>query len=310
MINLVKADLYKESRKKRLYFVFILFCLFSVCFLYFVSKNLSSTRVFEPLDNNLELNLFNSETDINLSRYYKYSDSVIVSKEILSETMYSKTRDIVSNSMPLYYLLGLVFTFFAYHSFSYEYMRGTTAWIFLSKYKRKDILISKVISLVIMLIIFVSVLNLLNMVFSSVFGNDNILLLTKTIYLNSRFIDVPLVFYLLFKSFIYMIPIIFMIVFSLMLTIYFKGKSISLFICVFSYLFSNSIMHYLIKKNYTFVSMLPFGYIDFTYFEGNYYLLNNAIYNIDISLNKGILVLMFYFVLFSFLSVKFINRDV
>lgn len=280
MKHLVKANLYLES--KRFSFVFLIIVIsFSVIYLFYLSKNIDySNTLYSVIDGE--------------SKYIdKYNYSTLISKEILSNTKYSVTRDIVVNSSPLYYLLGIVFIFKAYYSI-----------------RDSSNLLSKVISLVIVLSLYMCLINFLIIVFSCVFGDENILCLTKMIYFNSKFIDVSLVFYLVFKSILYMIPIIFIIMFTFMLSIIFKGKSISLIISVILYLMGSSICVSMISNGYVFPLVLPFSYIDFTYFEGNSYLYNNALYSVDINLFKGIIILLMYEVIFYFISVKLLNKGV
>lgn len=281
MKHLVKANLYLESKRFRFIFLIIVIS-FSIIYLLYLSKNIDySNTIYSVIDGE--------------SKYIdKYNYSTLISKEILSNTKYSTTRDIVVNSSPLYYLLGIVFIFKAYYSI-------------------KDInssLLSKVISLVIVLSLYMCLINLFIIVFSSIFGDENILYLTKIIYFNRKFIDVSLVFYLVFKSILYMIPIVFIILFTFMLSIMFKGKSISLIISILFYLMGSSICVSMVSNGYSFISVLPFSYIDFTYFEGNSYLYNNALYSVDINLYKGIIVLFIYEVIFYFISIKLLNKNV
>lgn len=281
MKHLVKANLYLESKRFRFIFLIIVIS-FSIIYLFYLSNNIDySNTIYSVIDGE--------------SKYIdKYNYSTLISKEILSNTSYSVTRDIVVSSSPLYYLLGIVFIFKAYYSIK----------------DSNSNLLSKVISLVIVLSLYMCLINLFIIVFSSIFGDENILYLTKTIYFNRKFIDVSLIFYLVFKSILYMIPIVFIIMFTFMLSIIFKGKSISLIISILFYLLGSSICVSMVSNGYTFISLLPFGYIDFTYFEGNSYLYNNALYSVDINLYKGIIILFIYEVIFYFISVKLVNKNV
>ena len=100
-----------------------------------------------------------------------------------------------------------------------------------------------------------------------------------------------------------MLPIVFMILLTLLLTILFKGNTISLVINMIVYLLSTTLMGNLLKFGITFVYKLPICYIDLTYFE-------NAVYNSDITLNNGFIILSFYSIIFFILSVRLFKKDV
>lgn len=312
MINLIKADLYKETRKKSLIYLILVVSIFTVVYLYISSKNLSSSDSFSPKLGEKEYFSINSKGDYQeyLEKYNDYEKSSLASSEINSETVYSKTREIIINSMPLYYLVGIVLVFMSFQSLSYDYQHGTLKYVFLAKEGRVKVFISKFVSLLTILVFFISLVNVLNIVCSSIFGDKSVIYLTKTIYYNKKFIDLSLVHYVIIKSFIYMVPIIFMILLTFFMTILFNGNTISLVINMTVYLLSTTLMGNLLKFGITFVYKLPICYIDFTYFEGNIHLLNNAIYNSNVTLNNGFIILSLYSVIFFVLSIKLFKRDV
>ena len=101
-----------------------------------------------------------------------------------------------------------------------------------------------------------------------------------------------------------------MILLTFFMTILFNGNTISLVINMIVYLLSTTLMGNLLKFGITFVYKLPICYIDFTYFEGSIHLLNNAIYNSNVTLNNGFIILSLYSVIFFVLSIKLFKRDV
>lgn len=71
------------------------------------------------------------------------------------------------------------------------------------------------------------------------------------------------------------------------------GKFRSYF--TYNYLcYGASLMGILLNYNVSLVSYLPISYMDFTYFEDGSYLLNNAIYNSNISIKMSLIVLSIY----------------
>lgn len=69
-------------------------------------------------------------------------------------------------------------------------------------------------------------------------------------------------------------------------------------------------MGILLNYNVSLVSYLPISYMDFTYFEDGSYLLNNAIYNSNISIKMSLIVLSIYNIISLILSLILFNKDV
>ncbi len=176
--------------------------------------------------------------------------------------------------------------------------------------ERWKIFFSKVISLFIISLLLVGIIIVGSSLFSSIFGKEFIFLVSKTIYFNSKFVDISLLSYLIMKAIVYLIPILFMIILTLFICILFNGKNSGLTLLIIIYVMGASLMGILLNYNVSLVSYLPISYMDFTYFEDGSYLLNNAIYNSNISIKMSLIVLSIYNIISLILSLILFNKDV
>ena len=112
------------------------------------------------------------------------------------------------------------------------------------------------------------------------------------------------------KAIVYLIPILFIIILTLFICILFNGKNLGLTLLIIIYVMGSSLMGILLNYNVSLVSYLPISYMDFTYFEDGSYLLNNAIYNSNISIKMSLIVLSIYNIISLILSLILFNKDV
>lgn len=316
MGKLILAELYKESRKKS-FKIFILLIIFvSVLSLILINKNLKLES--EQLDIYPQ---YSEEEYLDVNKYGSYSQYLkdyenyksYMDKEIVKSEVFNKTK---INALYIYYptflfVIGLVSIFISFNILSYDYQSKSLRYVFQSHKGRNKILISKVIT-VILLSIFYSFLLFLTFLFTLCFlTKENLLLETIPIYLGNSLKYVPIVLYYLFKTFLYIIPITFISIFTVFLTIFLKGNTFALIISNIVYFCSLLVSQILITYGYTFIRYSFLPYLDFTYFENSKsVILNNLIYNLDLSIEKGFIILIVYSTLFFIFSIKFIKRDV
>lgn len=314
MKNLIKADLFKEFHKRNFKYVICFLILFMFIFYLLVSNNLKGKQVnvYPQLMSENEyfsVNKYGSYKEYK-EKYYKYQESMNIKNEINSSSSYNKSVEIINNSVVLFYLVGVIVIFISYHSLSYDYNKGLIRYVFMSNKERWKIFFSKIISLFIISLLLVSIIIVGSSFFSSIFGKEFIFLVSKTIYFNSKFVDISLLSYLIMKAIVYLIPILFMIILSLFICILFNGKNLGLTLLIIIYVMGASLMGILLNYNVSLVSYLPISYMDFTYFEDGSYLLNNAIYNSSISIKMSLIVLSIYNIISVILSLILFNRDV
>ena len=316
MINLVLADLYKESRKKSFYIFILLIIFVSILSLVIINKNIrieSEQVVSYPLYSKEEYENVNKNG--SYQQYLKDYDNYdkLISKEIdrINNEDITKSHVLFSYYPTFLYILGILIIFIAFHSFSYDYQNKSIRYLFLSKRGRSCVFFSKIISIILILMFFMMILFITYFSLLVIMTKGEVLTQSVYVYFNNSLELIPLILYYLIKSFLYLIPIIFIIITTMFLTILFNGSTLALIISNIIYFCSLLFSQMLINYGYTFIQYTFLPYLDFTYFDSeSVVLFNNLIYNIGLSFNKGLLVMsvsVLFFIVFSLLLLK---RDV
>lgn len=315
MINLIMAELYKESRKTS-FKVFVMLIIFvSIFSLIIINKNVtieSEQMVSYPLYTLEEYKSVNKYGDYQqyLNDYDKYEK--IIDREIqLKNNGDNKVKVLFSYYPTFLFVVGIIVIYISFHIFSYDFQTRSIRYLFLSSNGRNKILFSKIISAILLAIFFSMILFLTYLFMLFLFTKDSLLVYTMYVYIGDSVKIVPIVLYYLVKTFIYLIPVSFIAITTIFLTISFKGSTLALIISNVIYFCSLLFSQLLISYGYTFVEYSFMPYIDFTYFESpTTVALNNLIYNIDLSFMNGICLMGIYAFVFVILSIFLIKRDV
>lgn len=314
MINLIKADLYKEINKKSLIYITAFLLLFIIIYLLTITNELSGTlnKEYTKYLTEEEYKLINEHGNYETYKkdYYKYKERMNSEIEINALIKYNKTMETTSYYGVIYFIIGLIMIFITFNNLNYDFISGTLKYIFMSNKSKIKILLSKIISLIIITISMLLITLIISLTITSIINNENILFMSKIIYLNNKFINLPLIYYELIKCFIYLMPIIFLIILTLFICILVKGNNYGLISVILIYLFGTTLTSKLINNGINIVEYTPLPYLDFTYFSDISYILNNIIYNINITINKGIIVFIIYSFILLCTSIKLLKRDI
>lgn len=316
MISLIKADLYKETRKKSFKVISVLIVFVSIFGLIFINKNLDNNinlNQLEPVYSKSEYNSINKHGNYKeyLNDYNKYEKIVNQENEILLKESKSTLTKLLSNTDLYLYIILIIVIFISYHSFSYDFQNKTLNYVFQSKYSRKQIYFSKAISLMLISLYLIFSVLIVMWISSWLLTHENIFIVYKYIFINNNLKRVPILLYYLVKGLVFLIPSLFVVTFSMFLSIIFKGNSIGLLISNIMYLFSILFSEILFKYGINFIEMTPLPYLDFTYLSNNVIVsINNMIYNLNLSYLNSFIVLIFYSLILILLSIKFLKKDV
>lgn len=311
MRDLIKAEIYKETRKKS--FKVILFILPIICLLsLLVLKNNDFISSYEEEMSKEEYNILYKHGSYEKydELYEKYIKEVNNENEINSLEEDNLTRNLTINSTFIYFIISFFVIYIVFSSFSYDINYGTNKYVFMSSEGRSRIFFSKVVGLIIISLFIMIYMSLFSIVVSSIIGKSSFICLSKYVYFNSKFIKLPLVIYHLIKCLIYMIPIIFLIVMTSLICLLFNGNIFGCILLIMLNLMSTTILEFLLSKGLTFSSYTFLPYMDFSYFSSSNYLLVNAIYNINLSIGIGTLILIIYLVIFYIVSLILYKRDI
>lgn len=310
MKELIKADIYKETKKKSFKLIIFLIPMVVLFSLIIIKNNLQKETYENKLD---EISYYEINKKGNYNKYSnsyeKYKEKENLINEINSTEKESKARDLIVNATPIYYIIGFFIIYIVFNNFSYDLNYKTLKYVFLSGNSKAKIYLSKIIGITIISILLLLYSSTLVLILSHLLTKLSPLLITKMIYINNSFIKVPLVIYSLLLSLKFLIPIIFIMILTSLLSLLFKGNTFGLIISILIYIFSSSVLNICLIHNLSFIKYTFIPYIDYTYFSGISYLYVNAIYNTNITEKLGFIVLAIYSLIFARLSINLYKKD-
>lgn len=312
MINLIKADLYKETRKNSFKIILLMLLLVSFVSIFVLSKTYKEKNdIINKYDlyNKEEYKLVNKHGDYDKYKNdYKKYEYVVNNKDKLNVNN-CKVINILEYKNSFLYFIGVIVIFLSFNSLSYDYNKGTLKYIVLNKQGKIKLLLSKILSQIIIGFILISLFSLFYLIFGIIRFNVNLLEYYKYIYIFNCFIKLPYLLYYFILSIIFIVPYSFIIIFVYMLVIIFKGNTISLVVSNLMYLFSLVISQFLLIAGIDIVKYTFMPYLDFTYFNDLINLsVNNMIFNTNINLESSLFYLTMYSVLFLLISLNIFNR--
>lgn len=316
MINLIKADLYKETKKLSFKIISVLIIFVSIFSLIIINKNLNIKNENYEVMPKLSLNDYKNVNKYgNYSQYLKkyntYEKKLKLINEVKIKNNETKIEKLLSNYDIYFYLIGVFIIFMSFHSFSYDYDKATLKYVFMTKYGRSKVYLSKIFTQLLLAIIYILILILTLLITSCLLTSENIFNVYKTVVINNVYGNIPLITYYFYKGLIYIIPFMFIISFSIFLSILLKGNTFGLVLSNILYLFSLLLSEILFKYGLNIAEYTFLPYLDYTYYNDKITVLtNNMIYNLDLSINNSILYLSIYTLLCVFISVKLLKRDV
>lgn len=316
MINLIKADFYKETKKLSFKIISVLIIFVSIFSLIIINKNLNNKNENYEVMPKLSLNDYKNVNKYgNYSQYLKkyntYEKKLKLINEVKMKNNETKIEKLLSNYDIYFYLIGVIIIFMSFHSFSYDYDKSTLKYVFMTKYGRSKVYFSKIFTQLLLAIIYILILILTLLITSCLLTSENIFNVYKTVVINNVYGNIPLITYYFYKGLIYIIPFMFIISFSIFLSILLKGNTFGLVLSNILYLFSLLFSEILFKYGLNIAEYTFLPYLDYTYYNDKITVLtNNMIYNLDLSINNSILYLSIYTLLCVFISVKLLKRDV
>lgn len=312
MINLIKADLYKETRKNSFKIILLMLLLVSFVSIFVLSKTYKEKDdiiIKYDLYNKEEYKVVNKHGDYDKYKNdYKKYEYVVNNKDKLNVNN-CKVINILEYKNSFLYFIGVIVIFLSFNSLSYDYNKGTLKYIVLNKQGKIKLLLSKILSQIIIGFILISLFSLFYLIFGIIRFNVNLLEYYKYIYIFNGFIKLPYLLYYSILSIIFIVPYSFIIIFVYMLVIIFKGNTISLVVSNLMYLFSLVISQFLLIVGINIVKYTFMPYLDYTYFNDLINLsVNNMIFNTNINLESSLFYLTMYSVLFLLISLNIFNR--
>lgn len=316
MINLIKADLYKEMNKKSFKYLIVLIIFVSVISLIVINKNIDLEKKY----NNV-YPLFSEEEyyDVNkygsyehyINNYESYTDIVNKENEIIEKSSITNMKYILSYSQNFIFVFGVLILFLSFHSFSYDYQKESLKYVFQNKLGRAKVYYSKIFSLMLITFILFIILIVTMLITTTLLTHENIFKIKEYIILNNGIRETYFILSFLKNSFISLIPLFFVIIKSMFLSILFKGNNFGLVFSLLIYLGSLVLSQILFSFGFIFLEYTFLPYIDFTYLVSKSdVVFNNLIYDINLCKFNSYIIFFVYSIIFILISIRLLKRDV
>ncbi len=311
MSNLIKIELFKES-KKTIHYIFAI-TLIMVCGLtiYFCNKN------YEPVNNFYEtpeiLSKFEFDSFYKKNNYNHYKSLYKEYVEII--TIENK----LSNNIKEKYIFERVFTISLFITLiisitnsgvvSNEFNKGTIKTMLTKPNKRYKVVLSKYISGIIITLFYAIIVFMSVIIFMKIICNFNILNLTHNFVFQGKIRECSYFTYIFIKYLIYLIPVFFISIIIVFFSTMFRNTAFNACASLFLSLMGVTIGCLLLgfKLNFIQYSFLP--YLDFTIFnniEEIFYM--NINYMTNLSIKNGIIILLSYSLILIISSLLIFNK--
>lgn len=226
-------------------------------------------------------------------------------------SFYNKSKNMINFSFTILMFLTIALIIISSNSITSEYSDNTIKLLFTLPYTRKQIYKSKLISLLFITILLSMLLSLLMITFTIFFEGYKDILTNDIILLNGKVIEIPFLINFYRVYFLLLIPVTFIMLITFFLSTIFLNNSLSVGLSLFLSILGMSIFNFFVKIKIYFLKYTFLPYLDFTIFLNK---VNIAVYNyenyIQLSIYKGIIILIIYSFIFYKLSFSKFKKDV
>ena len=311
--QLIKNELFKIIKKRSTLF----FLIFSLLFVVFTNILYKSINRYDMKQIG-SIDTYSEVDDIYLKKaIIDYDTSLIEEDKALANYVIETKEDIYSASngklMQAFFneynlLIVLWLVLLSCGIVSNEFQSGNIKNLLMIPGDRRQILLAKIVSILLLLFAFVLYLLLLQLIigsfvldFSSVFHHN--------VYYNAvlkRVVKINVLWEFILNLLGYIPMYLIVISFGLLLSTLFTSSGISIIILLFSYMVSNTILELIVKYKFSWLKILPFAHWNITdqIFGRN----NNLLYT---KWPFSVIICMSYVILLVYLTFKiFQNKDV
>ena len=313
MFNLIKANIYRITKRKDFKIILLFILVNSMFFTFMAYKHKENLEVITyPLMSKTEYKSVNKYGDYTQykKRYKIYLNNMeVINKKELVDTK-SDLKTILLNSTNGFYIIGFIIIFLSFQLLGYDLTRNTIRYIYISNHKRSEILFSYIFSLIIITFLLLIISMFFNLVIATILTNKSVFLLNGVISISNKLIKGPFIIIYILNGIKFIIPFVFLIVFSLFLCLMFKGNNVSIIISIILYLSSSSIFNFCLSNGFKIIELVFISHLDVTYlYNKSDILFTNLIYNTHLSYLFSYIILIIYTLIFLSISLKLVKRD-
>lgn len=304
-MNLIKMELYKIFKKKSIIFLLII----STLTIYLSNKKdnyiINNYEIISTLGmNKKELSItqeYNKKVknQVKINEYYKENN---IENSI-------KIKKILNSSLTIIVFTSVIIIILSTSTISEEINKKSIKELLTKPYKRRKIITSKILANFIIIFIITIYVAVIYLIITNIITSTNIFLLKDEIVKNNEIIEISYYLTYLKKIFINSIPLYFISVLSIFLSIIINNIKITSAILIFLTLMSTMIFQLLLSININLVEYTFIPYLDLTIYDDlyNIYILNIT-NGTNVKVNTGIIILIFYSLVFYVMSIVIFNK--
>lgn len=300
LINLELTKLFKSNGIKVLFIILAATCFFTI---YFSNKKenytINSYNLVE--DATEKSKIYNDKVNdyIKIYNYYKENNF----------DMNLKIKGIIDTGINVIIFLSIAVIIISSSSINEDINRENIKELLTKPHKRWKILLSKTISVFIIIFLLSMFTYASYTLFVSIITNTNIFYIKEIIIRNGN-IKISY-YYLTFlkEIFINSIPLYFISIMTIFLSLIINNSKVVNAIMISIVLMSTLIFQFLLSINLNLIEYTFLPYLDLTIYKDIYNLyLINIRYDINLSIKKGIIILCIYLIIFNLGSIFLFNK--
>lgn len=305
MIRLINLELLKLFKKKSIKILFALLFITCILTIYFTNKNneynLNDYEYVDNIDDEQLINEYNKEINNKIKIFNYYKENKI--------DMNLKIKGVMNTGVTIVIFLSVVIILISSTSMTDEINKKSIKELLTKPYKRWKILTAKYISIFTMILFLTLFVYISYVVLTSIIFNTNAFLI-KDIEINNGIIKESYYYLTFLKNiFVNSMPLYFISILTIFLTIIFNNSKIISAVIIFLVLMSTLIFQLLLNIDITLIQYTFLPYLDLSIYDEMYsILLLNINYDINLNLNTGKIILLIYGIIFYIFSIIFFNK--
>ena len=299
MNRLIKCELIKEFKKISFKLLILLIIVSSFLTCYISYKKVNDNYNIYP-----EIEMNNSQNKL-IKNYNIYALNI----NKINELSNIKLNKIMENGITLLIFSSIIIIVISSSILGNEINKKSIKELLTKPYKRSEILISKFITMYIIIFLLTMFIFITYILFVYILTKINVFILKDYIIYNGHIKNISFILKYFIKFIINSIPIYFLSTFTIFLTTFIKNQKIIIPINSLLFIMSPVIFNFFLNVKFKYIIYTFIPYLDFSIFKDAYSILMlNMKYNMNFNILLGIITLIIYSIVFLLLSLFIFNE--
>ena len=299
MNRLIKCELIKEFKKISFKLLILLIIISSFLTCYISYKKVNDNYNIYP-----EIEMNNSQNKL-IKSYNIYALNI----NKINELSNIKLNKIMNNGITLLIFSSIIIIVISSSILGNEINKKSIKELLTKPYKRSEILISKFITMYIIVFLLTMFIFITYILFVYILTKINVFILKDYIIYNGYIKNISFILKYFIKFIINSIPIYFLSTFTIFLTTFIKNQKIIIPINSLLFIMSPVIFNFFLNVKFKYIIYTFIPYLDFSIFKDAYsVLMLNMEYNMNFNMTLGIIVLTIYSIMFLLSSLFIFNE--